>query len=143
MASRKNRPAGRKSSEEPREQHEEFRERRDAMYAAVNNAWNFPNPAAAGELAQAAVAEAHSMDAKKGVEARRKNRLTAPHEDEALELLRRTRRLKPKTSSTYTVGKELAKKFGASGKTWERFVIDAENDGLVPKQIKTRAVRVR
>ena len=143
MSPRKDRPVSRKSSKESREQHEEFQKRRDAMHAAVNKAWNFPNPAAADELAEEAVAKAHSMDAKKGGEVRRKNRLTAPHEDEALELLIKTRRLKPKTSSTYTIGKDLAKKFGASEKTWERFVTDAENEGLVPKQIKTRTVRVR
>jgi hypothetical protein len=116
MSPRKDRPVSRKSSKESREQHEEFQKRRDAMHAAVNKAWNFPNPAAADELAEEAVAKAHSMDAKKGGEVRRKNRLTAPHEDEALELLI---------------------------KTWERFVTDAENEGLVPKQIKTRTVRVR
>jgi len=114
----------------------EFRKQRDAKHAAVKKAWNFPNPAAADELVAEAVAKAHSEDGKKGVEERRKNLKTTPHAEEALNLIK-TRRLKPKKSSTHNISTDLAKKFGASYKTWERFIGDKEEEGVVPKQLKT------
>jgi hypothetical protein len=114
----------------------EFRKYRDAANDAVEKAWKFPYPAAADALAAEAVARAHSEDGKKGVEVRRKNLKTTPHAEEALNLIK-TRRLRPKKSSTHNISTDLAKKFGASYKTWERFIDDSEVEGVVPKQLKT------
>jgi hypothetical protein len=133
------------------------RKQRDAaMRAAVDKWWNFPNPAAAAEIeaeaatkvaaakleAEAAkkadaeaVATAHSMDGKKGAEERRKILKTTPHAEEAVELIK-TQRMKPKKSSTHNISNVLAEKFGASYKTWTRFINAAEDEGMVPKQLK-------
>jgi hypothetical protein len=111
----------------------EFKGQRDAALDAVEKAWKFPYPAAAAE----AVTKAYSAAGKKSGDARKKNSLTAPHAEEALELVIKTRRLKPKTSSTTSIGKDMADKFGGSSKTWERFITDAEDEGLVTKQLKT------
>ena len=81
------------------------------------------------------VARAHSADAKKGVEERRKILKTTPHAEEAVELIK-TQRLKLKKSSTHNISNVLAEKFGASYKTWTRFINAAEDEGLVPKQLK-------
>jgi hypothetical protein len=149
MSPRRDKPVG----------HEGFQKQRDAIYAAVERSWDPGAPVklvakaveeiattavanAAPKIAEEAVANARSEAGKKGGEARRENRLTAPHEAEALKLLIKARKLNPK-NSTYNIGKDLAKKFGASEKTWERFITRVEDEGLVPKQIQTRAVRVR